>query len=148
MAPASDVEVVEAAGHEVRITSPSKVFFPERGETKLDLVRSYLAIEDSLMRTMGGRPVLRQRFPEGAGGPNFFQKRVPKEIPDWLQTTTVSTVNGTANATTINELMVYRGMSTRSKARSKLPHASGDGISSGERGGGRPDFRSEPLSMK
>ena len=95
MAPASDVEVVEAAGREVRITSPHKVFFPERGETKLDLVRYYLAIEDSLMRTMGGRPVLMQRFPEGAGGPNFFQKRVPKDIPDWLQTTTVSTVNGT-----------------------------------------------------
>jgi DNA primase len=92
---ASDVKVVEAAGHEVRITSPHKVFFPERGETKLDLVRYYLAIEDSLMRAMGGRPVLMQRFPEGAGGPNFFQKRVPKEIPDWLQTTTVSTVNGT-----------------------------------------------------
>jgi DNA ligase D len=95
MAPASDVEVVEAAGHEVRITSPQKVFFPERRETKLDLVRYYLAVEDSIMRTMGGRPVLMQRFPEGAGGPNFFQKRVPKEIPDWLQTTTVSTVNGT-----------------------------------------------------
>jgi DNA ligase D-like protein (predicted polymerase) len=95
MAPASDVEVVEAAGHEVRITSPHKVFFPERGETKLDLVRYYLAIEDPLMRAMGGRPVLMQRFPEGAGGPNFFQKRVPKDIPDWLQTTTVSTVNGT-----------------------------------------------------
>jgi DNA ligase D-like protein (predicted polymerase) len=95
MAPASDVEVLEAAGHEVRITSPHKVFFPERGETKLDLVRYYLAIDESLMRAMGGRPVLMQRFPEGAGGPNFFQKRVPKEIPDWLQTTTVSTVNGT-----------------------------------------------------
>jgi DNA primase len=95
MAPASDVEVVQAAGREVCITSPRKVFFPERGETKLDLVRYYFAIEDSLMRTMGGRPVLMQRFPEGAGGPNFFQKRVPKEIPDWLQTTTVSTVNGT-----------------------------------------------------
>jgi DNA ligase D-like protein (predicted polymerase) len=47
------------------------------------------------MVAMGGRPVLMQRFPEGAGGPNFFQKRVPKDIPDWLQTTTVSTVNGT-----------------------------------------------------
>ena len=47
------------------------------------------------MRTMGGRPVLLQRFPEGAGGPSFFQKRVPKSVPDWLQTTTVSTPNGT-----------------------------------------------------
>ena len=86
---------MEAAGREVRITSPHKVFFPERGETKLDLVRYYLAIEESLMRTMGGRPVLMQRFPEGAGGPDFFQKRVPNKAPDWLQTTTVSTVNGT-----------------------------------------------------
>jgi DNA ligase D len=92
---ASEVEVVEAAGREVRITSPGKVFFPQRGETKLDLVRYYLAISEPLMVAMGGRPVLMQRFPEGAGGPNFFQKRVPKDIPDWLQTTTVSTVNGT-----------------------------------------------------
>jgi DNA ligase D len=92
---ASEVEVVEAAGREVRITSPGKVFFPQRGETKLDLVRYYLAIAEPLMVAMGGRPVLMQRFPEGAGGPNFFQKRVPKDIPDWLQTTTVSTVNGT-----------------------------------------------------
>jgi DNA ligase D len=95
MAPSSEVEVVDAAGHEVRITSPSKVFFPQRGETKLDLVRYYLAIAEPLMVAMGGRPVLMQRFPQGAGGPNFFQKRVPKDIPDWLQTTTVSTVNGT-----------------------------------------------------
>jgi DNA ligase D len=87
--------VVEAAGREVRITSPGKVFFPQRGETKLDLVRYYLATAEPLMVAMGGRPVLMQRFPEGAGGPNFFQKRVPKDIPDWLQTTTVSTVNGT-----------------------------------------------------
>jgi DNA ligase D-like protein (predicted polymerase) len=46
---------------------------------------------------MGGRPVLLQRFPEGAGGPSFFQKRVPKNVPDWLQTTTVSTPNGTTS---------------------------------------------------
>src|SRR5918996_2117731 len=95
MAPASDVEVVEAAGREVRITSPEKMFFPERGETKLDLVRYYVAVGEPLMRAMGGRPVLMQRFPEGAGGSNFFQKRVPKDIPEWLETTTVSTVNGT-----------------------------------------------------
>jgi DNA primase len=49
------------------------------------------------MRTMGGRPVLLQRFPDGAGGPSFFQKRVPKNAPDWLETTTVSTPNGTTS---------------------------------------------------
>src|SRR5215472_11618398 len=49
------------------------------------------------MRTMGGRPVLLQRFPEGAGGPSFFQKRVPKNAPEWLSTTIVSTPNGTTS---------------------------------------------------
>ena len=49
------------------------------------------------MRAMGGRPVLLQRFPEGAGGPSFFQKRVPKNKPSWLQTTVVATPNGTTS---------------------------------------------------
>jgi DNA ligase D len=92
---ARDVEVVEAAGREVRITSPGKIFFPQRGETKLDLVRYYLAVERPIMLAMAGRPTLLQRFPEGAGGSNFFQKRVPDSAPEWLTTTVVRTVNGT-----------------------------------------------------
>ena len=79
------------------ITSPEKVYFAERGETKGDLAAHYERVAEPLMRTMGGRPVLLQRFPEGAGGPSFFQKRVPKNAPDWLQTTTVSTPNGTTS---------------------------------------------------
>jgi DNA ligase D len=79
------------------ITNADKVIFPERGETKGDLADHYLRVADPLMRTMGGRPVLLQRFPEGATGPSFFQKRVPKNIPDWLQTTTVATPNGTTS---------------------------------------------------
>src|ERR1700677_1742662 len=95
---ADDVEVVvEAAGHEVRVSSPGKVLFPERGETKLDLVRYYQAVEGPLMSAMGGRPVLLQRFPHGAGGPSFFQKRVPEAHPDWLETAEVSTPNGTTS---------------------------------------------------
>ena len=90
-----EVQVLELAGHAVRITSPGKVLFAERGETKLDLVRYYAGIAEPLMRAMHGRPVLMQRFPRGAGGPSFFQKRVPDSAPEWLQTTTVQTVNGT-----------------------------------------------------
>jgi DNA ligase D len=89
--------VVEVAGVEVRITSPGKVLFPERGETKLDLVRYYQAVEGPLMAAMGGRPVLLQRFPHGAGGPSFFQKRVPESHPEWLETAVVSTPNGTTS---------------------------------------------------
>jgi DNA ligase D len=91
----ADAAVLDIGGQEISITSPDKVFFRERGETKLDLVRYYLRVAEPLMRTMGGRPVLMQRFPNGAGGPSFFQKRVPKTAPEWLRTTTVETVNGT-----------------------------------------------------
>ena len=91
----ADPTVLEIAGREVTISSPGKVFFPESGHTKLDLVEYYVRVGEPLMRTMGGRPVLMQRFPNGAGGSSFFQKRVPDNAPEWLETTTVETVNGT-----------------------------------------------------
>jgi len=90
-----DAEVLELDGREVRFSSPGKVLFAERGETKRDLLDFYVRVGEPLMRAMGGRPVLMQRFPKGAGGPSFFQKRVPDNAPDWLETTTVTTVNGT-----------------------------------------------------
>jgi DNA ligase D len=90
-----DAEILEVAGREVRFSSPDKVLFAERGETKRDLVDYYLSVGEPLLRTMGGRPVLMQRFPKGAEGPSFFQKRVPENAPEWLRTTTVTTVNGT-----------------------------------------------------
>lgn len=93
----TDAVTLEIDGREVRITSPDKVFFPERGETKLDLVNHYLRVAEPIMRTMGGRPTLMQRFPDGAAGKSFFQKRVPKGAPEWLETTVVSTPNGTTS---------------------------------------------------
>jgi DNA ligase D len=89
--------LLEVDGHEIAITHADKVFFPERGETKLDLVHHYLRLSEPVMRTMGGRPTLMQRFPEGAIGSSFFQKRVPKSAPEWLRTTIVSTPNGTTS---------------------------------------------------
>jgi DNA ligase D len=91
----ADEIVLEVAGREVTVTSPDRVFFAERGETKLDLIDYYLAVAEPFMRTSGGRPTLMQRFPRGAGGSAFFQKRVPESRPDWLQTAVVSTPNGT-----------------------------------------------------
>ena len=92
---AGDPLTLRAAGREVTITSPDKVFFAERGDTKADLARYYLSVERPVMAAMGDRPVLLQRFPNGAGGSSFFQKRVPDTAPAWLSTTTVSTPNGT-----------------------------------------------------
>ncbi len=87
--------LVEADGRHVRISNPHKIFFPAIGATKLDLARYYLAVAPSLMNVARGRPALLERFPDGATGKSFFQKRVPRDAPDWLTTTTVSTPNGT-----------------------------------------------------
>jgi len=91
----ADGHVLDVAGQSITITSPDKVLFSERGETKLDLVSYYLAVAEPLMRAVRGRPTLMQRFPHGAEGSSFFQKRVPENAPAWLETTTVSTPNGT-----------------------------------------------------
>jgi DNA ligase D len=93
----ADKTTITLDGHAVSISHPDKVLFPERGETKRDLVQYYVAVRGPLMATMGGRPVLLQRFPSGAGGSSFFQKRVPKNAPKWLETTVVSTPNGTTS---------------------------------------------------
>jgi DNA ligase D len=93
--PSSAEKVLDVGGRAVRVTHPDKVYFSERGETKLDLINFYLAIAEPLLCTVQGRPVLLQRFRDGADGPGFFQKRIPDTAPDWLETTTVETVNGT-----------------------------------------------------
>ena len=90
---------VEAAGHEVRISSPSKVYFPragpgKKGFTKLDLVEYYLAVTDAAVNQLRERPGTMKRFVDGAAGEFFFQKRVPKGAPDWLQTATFTFPSG------------------------------------------------------
>ena len=94
-APKAEPVTIEAAGRSIDVSNPDKVFFTGRGDTKLDLVRYYLAVEGPILEAMGGRPVLLQRFPNGASGKSFFQKRVPDSRPDWLATAVVSTPNGT-----------------------------------------------------
>jgi len=92
---ARDEIMVEAAGREVRVTSPTKIYFPKRDLTKLDIIDYFLAVSGPLLNALGDRPILLQRFPQGQGGKSFFQKRIPDSAPDWLQTATVETVNGT-----------------------------------------------------
>ncbi len=88
---------LDAGGRTVAISNPGKVMFPEHGETKADLARYYLAVAEPLMLTVRDRPTLLQRFPNGASGASFFQKRIPPSAPDWLQTTIVATPNGTTS---------------------------------------------------
>jgi DNA ligase D len=92
-----DPVILDIDGREVRITHPDKVFFPKGGQTKLDLARYYVAVAEPIMRAIQGRPVLLERYPDGAAGKSFFQKRVPKGAPEWLRTTEVETPNGTVS---------------------------------------------------
>ena len=85
------------SGRSVEISNPGKVFFPGLGASKLDVVGYYLAVAEPILRATGGRPAMLQRFPDGALGNSFFQKRVPKGAPEWLQTIEVSTPNGTTS---------------------------------------------------
>ncbi len=85
---------IEAAGHAVRISNPAKVFFPARGETKLDLVEYYLAVGEGALRGVFERPTVLKRYIDGATGEFFFQKRVPEKRPEWLETVTVSFPSG------------------------------------------------------
>jgi DNA ligase D len=99
------VRIVEVCGRELEISSPEKVYFPAAGATKSDLVDYYLRIAEAILRATERRPALLQRFPDGALGKSWFQKRVPSGAPEWLQTVEVATPNGTtSNALVIADM--------------------------------------------
>ena len=88
--------MLEIDGRDVRISSPDKVVFPEPGITKLDLVRYYLAVADGAVRGVAGRPMVLKRFVKGIEAEAFFQKRVPENRPEWLDTATLHYASGTS----------------------------------------------------
>lgn len=87
---------LEIDGHEVRVSSPDKVVFPEPGLTKLDLVRYYLDVAEGALRGAGGRPLVLKRFVKGISAEPFFQKRVPENHPDYIDTATLHYASGTS----------------------------------------------------
>src|SRR6476619_1170823 len=84
--PSVDIEVGD---RDVRITNPDRVYFPARGETKLDLVRYYLSVGDGIVRALRDRPCMLHRYPTGVTGEKVHQKRVPAGAPPWLETVRV-----------------------------------------------------------
>jgi bifunctional non-homologous end joining protein LigD len=94
MAPRVPPVAVEVDGRVVTVSNPTKVFFSARGETKLDLVRYYVAVGAGALRGVYERPTVLKRFPNGAEGEFFYQKRVPPQRPEWLETVTVSFPSG------------------------------------------------------
>jgi DNA ligase D-like protein (predicted polymerase) len=76
--------VLGVAGREVAVTHPSKIYFPEAGITKLEVVRYYLAVAAGALRGAGGRPNVLVRYAGGIHGEFFYQKRAPRARPDWI----------------------------------------------------------------
>src|SRR6202167_3005386 len=87
-------EIIEVAGRSVPVSNPGKVYFPQTGHTKLDLVRYYLSVAEGALRGVAGRPMVLKRFVNGADGEAFFQKRAPSSRPDWTETITLSFPSG------------------------------------------------------
>src|SRR5258705_7595494 len=101
---------IDAGGREVRVTSPDRVIFPATEHTpditKLQIVEYYLAVEDGIMRALRERPTTLERWPkgvhegmtistrEGHKGDAFYQKRVPKGAPDYVETARIEFPSG------------------------------------------------------
>src|SRR5437899_5263433 len=86
--------LLDVRGHELRVSNPAKVFFPEVGVSKLDLVNYYIECEQAVVRHLCERPTVMKRWVDGVQGKPFFQKRVPDSAPEWLQTATVAFPSG------------------------------------------------------
>jgi DNA ligase D-like protein (predicted polymerase) len=103
---ASPFVEVQVGDRLVKVTNPDKVYFPARGETKLDLVNYYLSVGEGILRALRERPTTLERWPggvfEGAKlstradnrGDAFFQKRIPKNTPEWIETARIAFPSG------------------------------------------------------
>src|SRR5262249_23799824 len=85
---------LEVGERVVKVTNPQKVYFPARGEAKLDLVEYLIAVGDGIVRALYERPCQLKRQPEGVGGEGIWQKRVPEKRPDWIETPRVTFPSG------------------------------------------------------
>jgi DNA ligase D len=102
--PSPSIEI-EVGSRTVRVSNPERVYFPTRGETKLDLVNYYLAVGDGIVRALRERPCMLHRYPSGVDGEKIYQKRLPKGAPDWVETAEVSFPSGrTADELCVTEL--------------------------------------------
>ena len=96
MASKGERVVLDVDGREVAISNPSKVYFPEAGITKLELVRYYLAVAEGALRGAGGRPNVLVRYANGIRGEFFYQKRAPATRPTWIEVVALRFPSGRA----------------------------------------------------
>src|SRR5436190_15219225 len=88
--------VLEAAGREVPITNPDKIYFPQAGYTKLDLAKYYAAVADGALRGIANRPFVLKRYVNGADKEPLFQQRAPENHPEWIEAVELRFLSGRA----------------------------------------------------
>ena len=86
MPPRSPSVEIDVDDKTVRVTNPGRVYFPETGATKLDLVEYYLAVGEGIVNALYERPCMLHRFPKGLAGEKVHQKRLPAGAPPWVET--------------------------------------------------------------
>src|SRR5918999_1670013 len=92
--PASENAVVKAGSFEVQVTNLQKVFWPELGYTKRDLLQYYADVAPVLLPHVRDRAMVMRRYPDGAYGPSFFMKRAPTPRPAWIETCRIPHASG------------------------------------------------------
>ncbi|MFD5040213.1 non-homologous end-joining DNA ligase [Streptomyces sp. NPDC058377] len=85
---------LDVDGRAVRLSNPDKVYFPEKGYTKKDVADYFQAVGPGILRALRERPTTLQRFVDGVEGEFFYQKRAPKNLPDWTPTARIEFPSG------------------------------------------------------
>jgi bifunctional non-homologous end joining protein LigD len=85
---------LELSGHQVRVSNPNKIYFPKAGITKLELVQYYVAVAEGAIRGVARRPMILKRYVNGVEAEPFYQKRVDKKRPAWVETATFKFPSG------------------------------------------------------
>ncbi|WP_041451251.1 non-homologous end-joining DNA ligase [Hoyosella subflava] len=102
---AAPVEL-EVGDRVIKLSSPDRVYFTQRGETKLDLAKYYMSVGDGIVRALRERPCMLHRFPDGVDGQKVHQKRLPRGAPPWVETVRLHfpRYNRTADELCVTEL--------------------------------------------
>ncbi|MEU0303961.1 non-homologous end-joining DNA ligase [Streptomyces sp. NPDC006175] len=85
---------LDVDGRAVRLSNPNKVYFPDKGYTKKDVADYFQAVGPGILRALRERPTTLQRFVDGVEGEFFYQKRAPKNLPDWTPTARIEFPSG------------------------------------------------------
>jgi bifunctional non-homologous end joining protein LigD len=106
---AAEAALVRIGRHEIGISRPEKVLFPEDGITKGDLIEYYARIAPRILPHLRNRPLTLERYPDGIHKQRIFQKEASSYFPKWIRRVTVKKVGGTVSHVVCNDIatLVY-----------------------------------------